>query len=240
MTFGGRFTRRGAALLGATGLAAALAVGLPAPASAATGQVTSIAIGTSRLITYGSVTRVSMTAFAGTAAAPNVTVQLFARAHSTGKFTLLRTLTTDAHGSASVVVAPQSFREYAYAWTNAAHTSVVVSPVEAVSVAQAVSVHTTASTVHPKQFFTLWGQTKPAEPGRSLGVQWLNQGKWQTLSATAKLVNTKLPNGQVGVGYAFSLSVANAGSLQWRTFLPAIAARGLATGYSPAITVTVS
>jgi VCBS repeat-containing protein len=144
---------------------------------------------------------------------------------------------TSGSGAASKSVKLTANTQFEWVYAGDSTHKTATSPVKSVSVAQVVTVHSTAKTVKHGVAFKIYGTVRPAGSGQSVSLQRFGGGTWHKVT-TATLRKQKLPNGSTTVGFVFTVKQSTAGSVKFRVEKAATAT--LAKGDSAAVTVKIT
>ena len=187
--------------------------------------------------TYGSSVTFSGTltqASNGDPVAANVT--LWQRKGLHASWEQIRSAPTSADGTVTAKYVPTETASYEWRYPGTDDFLSATSPIQRVTVTQAVRVHVTDATVRTDTRFTLYGTVNPAGSGKWVHLQRLVNGDWTNIRAS-RLAKLTLPNAGRTVGYEFVQAMPHKGRYRYRVFRPHTDA--LEGGYSRTVTVTV-
>jgi glucose/arabinose dehydrogenase/PKD repeat protein len=161
---------------------------------------------------------------------PGATLEFFARpAGSSAAWTRIGVVRSGADGLARLAHRPGHSAEYQVRWGGSATFSRSESPLARVAVSVRVSVRLSATRVRRGTAVSLMVTTASAQPGRSVSLQRLSGGRWQTVTSR-KLA---------GHGdYRFRVAVTSRGTTSWRVLVTP--GPELAQGGSPTVRLTTT
>ena len=202
-----------------------------------TAQASAMSISAPKSVTYGSHFHVSGTltdakTSKGVSGEP---VSLFERPKAGKPYKLVKKVTTDAKGGASVSIKATANGQYQWRYAGNDQHKQVTSATKSVQVSQVVLIAHDPSSVKHGKSVNIYGTVQPASSGQVVHLQRSVAGKWKTLTNKATIHRQKLPKLGRTVGYLLVVKLATKGSYKFRVQKPKTAT--LAVGYSPATTV---
>lgn len=189
-------------------------------------------------ISYGTTmtAKTTLTDSATGKAIAGVTVSLFRRPSASGSWTRVGGTTTSSTGLASLRLQPRTNVQLQWRYPGGATHAAVTSSTRSVSVAQVVTIATTATKIRHGRSFTIYGYAKPPGAGQRVVLQMKVGTRWKALTSVV-LKRQRLPNGSTRVGYRFARKISRVGSYRFR--VSKAATTSLAAGVSRTITVRV-
>ncbi len=182
-------------------------------------------------ITYGGTTTITVRLVQGSngAALSGKDVDLYVRKKGTRSYEWLDTLTTNASGVASIVIAPPyNVEVQATYYGEHGHLGATAGPV-GVAVKHWVGASLSRTSVPRNGYATLTAAVSPNHYGKTVYLQRYYSGSWHTVASHALGTTSK---------YGFVLHPTTPGSYQYRVYMPGDADH--AAGYSASRTLTVT
>lgn len=198
------------------------------PASAVSGEVTpaadasALAIGGTSSVRYGYtatiLSKLTDSTTRGVLAKQPVT--LYGRHARSGRWSVIKTVTTSSTGAASVALKPSSYEQFYWSFKGTAMHRHAASAAKAVTVSQTVAVKATATKIKAKSLIKVYGTVAPSGSGQRAYLQVYNRG-WRTVTSAVLRYQT-LPNHKRATGFVLGVRPAK-GSKVYRVYKPATA-----------------
>ena len=193
----------------------------PSSAVKPLGTPTTLAIGGSSTIGYGSTARLGANLKANGTVLAGATVKLYGEPKGKSTFSYLGSAKTASTGSALLLPKPTATERYYWVFAGDTTHTGSTSSIRTVTVAQGVKVHITAGTLKSSYTEFVYGSFAPTGSG-SVDLQIYRNGGWYRLESTT-VHRQKMPNGSTYTGYLLKRRIFTKGTYRFRVYKPSTA-----------------